>query len=30
MTTLTKDAIDAMRRYSGHDSESDEDEIDGY
>ena len=28
--TLYKDAIDAMRRYSGHDSESEEDEIDGY
>ena len=30
MKTLYKDAIDAMRRYSGHDSESEEDEIDGY
>lgn len=28
--TLYKDAFDAMRRYSGHDSESEEDEIDGY
>ena len=30
MKTLYKDAITAMRRYSGYDSESDEDEIDGY
>ena len=30
MKTLYKDAIDAMRKYSGHDSESEEDEIDGY